>query len=110
MSSTATLKAPFSPESPEQVVELRIGTTLARHINSQRSTQWSAEDRRVAIACVKYLAHGTPSDASQQPSDNRRVRFNHLSMSQSDLLHCLYMEVKAWDEPTLDALTSQLPR
>lgn len=110
MSSTATLETAFSPESSEQEIELRIGTTLTKYVNSlRRGARWSEEDCTTAIACVKYLAHGTASEASRQHIHSWRMRFNNLEPEQSDLLYCLYIEVMTWDKPTLDALTSQLP-
>ena len=110
MSSTATLKAPFSPESSEQEIEVRIGTTLTKYVNGlKKKDKWSTKNCEIAIACVKYLAHGTPSEYSQRHIDNRKLRFNLLSKPQSDLLHCLYLEVMTWDKPTLELLVSQLP-
>lgn len=110
MSFTATLETAFSPESSEQEIELRIGTTLTKYVNSlEEKARWSTEDCETAIACVKYLAHGTASKASRQHIHSWRLRFNNLKPKQSDLLYCLYIEAMTWDKPTLDALTSQLP-
>lgn len=110
MSSTAVLETPFSPESAEQEIAFRIGTTLTKYVNGlQKQTKWSKDNRRVALACVKYLAYGISSKDSQRHIDSRRVRFNLLSESQSDLLYCLYLEVMTWDKPTLELLVSQLP-
>lgn len=110
MSFTATLETAFSPESSEQEIEFRIGTTLTKYVNGlKKKAKWSTEDCDTAIACVKYLAHGTASEASRQHIHSWRLRFNNLNPKQSDLLYCLYTEVMTWDKPTLDALTSQLP-
>jgi hypothetical protein len=110
MSSTATLKAPFSPESSEQEIEVRIGTALTKYVNGlKKKDKWSTKNCETAIACVKYLAHGTVSEASQQHITSWRMRFNKLKPEQSDLVYCLYIEVMTWDKPTLELLVSQLP-
>lgn len=106
MSSTAVLETPFSSESPEQAIEVCIGTALVSYVKT-RQAEWSEKDRRIAIACVKDLAKGRTSDASRRHSDDRRVRLLHLNLTKSDLVLCLHMAAMTWDRPTLKAFTDQ---
>lgn len=95
--ATATLG--YDKESPQQKLDRLLSTAMIKLIREQ-SGKWPDADITTARACVKYLAYGIDTAASQRHPDKNRLRFNRLTKAQNDTLFCCYTEVLL-EEPSL---------
>jgi hypothetical protein len=92
----ATATIGYDKESPcDKLARLIAAKVLAS--TKERPELWTSDQKRIAHACIKYLAFGIDSENARRHTLASRPRFIHLHTSQNDILLCSYLEVEMED-------------
>jgi hypothetical protein len=94
--TTATLTS-FDKESPSERICKSVSKALLKEMKKAPNT-WPVKDCKTAIACIRHLACGIDSPASQRHTIHGKARYIRLSQEQSDSLQHWYLEA-LWEEP-----------